>query len=119
MEMARRLVSHEDEDVSASIAGIMEQEGIELRLNAKCIALKPHPEGVTVVAECTEGAPEVIGSHVLLAGGGKPNTDGLGLEKAGIQEDSRGYIFLDYHVRTNAGRLLARGHRHCHSLLSP
>src|SRR5260370_7288900 len=113
MEMARRLVSHEDEDVSASIAGIMEQEGIELRLNAKCIALKPHPEGVTVVAECTEGAPEVIGSHVLLAVGRPPNTDDLGLEKAGIEQDEPGYILVDDQLRTNFPGIWAMAHCNC------
>jgi pyruvate/2-oxoglutarate dehydrogenase complex dihydrolipoamide dehydrogenase (E3) component len=109
VEMAPRLISHEDEDVSASIAGIMRQEGIDLRLNAKCIALKPHSQGVTVVAECTEGAPEIIGSHVLLAVGRKPNTDDLGLEKAGVEQDARGYILVDDQLRTNVPGIWAMG----------
>lgn len=109
VEMAPRLISREDEDVSAAIADIMKNEGIKLRLNAKCIALKPHPEGVAVVAECTEGAPEVLGSHVLLAVGRRPNTDDLGLEKAGVQQDEHGYIVVDDQLRTSVPGIWALG----------
>ena len=109
VEMAPRLVSREDEDVSAAIADIMKHEGINLRLNAKCIALKPHPEGVVITADCEEGAPEIPGSHVLLAVGRRPNTDDLGLEKAGVQQDKHGYIEVDDQLRTNVPGIWALG----------
>jgi pyruvate/2-oxoglutarate dehydrogenase complex dihydrolipoamide dehydrogenase (E3) component len=109
VEMSPRLISREDEDVSAAIAGILKAEGINLRLNAKCIALKPHPEGVAVVAECTEGAPEIIGSHVLLAVGRQPNTDDLGLEKAGVQRDKHGYIAVNDQLQTSVPGIWALG----------
>jgi pyruvate/2-oxoglutarate dehydrogenase complex dihydrolipoamide dehydrogenase (E3) component len=109
VEMSPRLISREDEDVSAAIAGILKAEGINLRLNAKCIAMKPHPEGVAVVAECTEGAPEIIGSHVLLAVGRQPNTDDLGLEKAGVQRDKHGYIAVNDQLQTSVPGIWALG----------
>jgi pyruvate/2-oxoglutarate dehydrogenase complex dihydrolipoamide dehydrogenase (E3) component len=109
VEMASRLISREDEDVSAAIADIMSKEGINLHLNAKCIALKPHPEGVAVSAECTEGAAEVVGSHVLLAVGRKPNTDDLGLEKAGVERDKHGYIVVDDQLQTSVQGIWALG----------
>ena len=109
VEMAPRLVHGEDEDVSAAIADIMKAEGINLRLNAKCIALKPHPEGVVVSAECEEGAPEILGSHVLLAVGRRPNTDDLGLEKAGVQQDKKGYIVVDEQLQTSVPGIWALG----------
>lgn len=109
VEMKPRLVSREDEDVSNAIADIMRQEGIHLRLNARCISLKPHPEGVVVTAECTEGSPKIIGSHVLLAVGRGPNTDDLGLEKAGVQQDAHGYIVVDDQLRTNVPGIWALG----------
>jgi pyruvate/2-oxoglutarate dehydrogenase complex dihydrolipoamide dehydrogenase (E3) component len=109
IEMSPRLISREDEDVSAAIAGILKAEGINLRLNAKCIAMKPHPEGVAVVAECTEGAPEIIGSHVLLAVGRQPNTDDLGLEKAGVQRDKHGYIAVNDQLQTSVPGIWALG----------
>ncbi|HWB97153.1 MAG TPA: FAD-dependent oxidoreductase, partial [Bryobacteraceae bacterium] len=84
VEMGPRLLSHEDEDVSDAVREILEQEGIEVRLNAKCIALAAHPQGVGVHLDCSAGAPEISGTHLLLAVGREPNTHDLGLEKAGI-----------------------------------
>ncbi len=109
VEMAPRLISREDEDVSAAIADILQREGTNLRLQAKCIALKPHPEGVAVTAECTEGAPEIVGSHVLLAVGRRPNTDDLGLEKAGVQQDKHGYIVVNDQLQTSVPGIWALG----------
>lgn len=109
VEMKPRLVSREDEDISVAIAGIMREEGVNLRLNAKCIALSPHPEGVTVTADCTEGPPKVNGSHVLLAVGRQPNTDDLGLEKAGVERDAHGYIVVDDQLRTKVAGIWALG----------
>ena len=109
VEMAPRLISREDKDVSAAIAGILNREGINLHLNAKCIALKPHPEGVAVRVECKEGAPEIVGSHVLLAVGRRPNTDDLGLEKAGVQRDKHGYIVVDDQLQTSVSGIWALG----------
>jgi pyruvate/2-oxoglutarate dehydrogenase complex dihydrolipoamide dehydrogenase (E3) component len=109
VEMAPRLVSREDEDISTAIADILRQEGIHLRLNSKCISLKPHPEGVVVTAECAEGAPEIVGSHVLLAVGRRPNTDDLGLDKAGVEQDARGYIVVDDQLRTSVPGIWALG----------
>src|SRR5262249_40853415 len=82
-EMASRLVPREDEDVSAAIKEILEREGIDIRLNAKCLTVGKRDKDITANVECTEGAPEVVGSHLLLAVGRRPNTDDLGLDKAG------------------------------------
>ena len=109
LEMAPHLIRREDEDVSTAIEEIMAQEGINVRLNSKCIALSPHPDGVSVTADCDEGPPEVIGSHVLLAVGRRPNTDDLGLEKAGVATDHRGYIVVDDQLRTNVPGIWALG----------
>ena len=55
------------------------------------------------------GGPEVVGSHVLLAVGRRPNTDELGLDKAGIAIDGRGYIIVDDQLRTNVPGIWALG----------
>jgi len=109
IEMKPRLISREDPDISDAIAGIMRNEGIELRLKAECIALKKHPDGVAVTAKCEEGPPEVIGSHVLLAVGRRPNTDDLGLDKAGVKQDAHGYVVVDDQLRTNVPGIWALG----------
>ncbi len=109
LEMGPHLIGREDEDISKAIEEIMGQEGINVRLNSKCIGLSRHPDGVRVTADCAEGSPEVIGSHVLLAVGRRPNTDDLGLEKAGVATDHRGYIVVDEQLRTNVSGIFALG----------
>jgi pyruvate/2-oxoglutarate dehydrogenase complex dihydrolipoamide dehydrogenase (E3) component len=109
IEMGPRLVQREDEDVSAAIKEILEGEGIHIRLNAKCIAFSKRSEEIAAKVDCTEGAPELIGTHALLAVGRRPNTDDLGLEKAGVAMDSRGYIQVDDQLRTNVPGIWALG----------
>jgi len=108
IEMGPRLIGREDADISEAIRQILEAEGIRVRLNAKCIALAGG-NGVSAKVDCSEGAPEVRGSHLLLAVGRRPNTDDLGLEKAGIEHDERGYIQVDDQLRTNVPGVWALG----------
>jgi pyruvate/2-oxoglutarate dehydrogenase complex dihydrolipoamide dehydrogenase (E3) component len=109
VEMADRLIRREDEDVSSTILEILEREGIQIRLNAKCIGFAPHGSGIVTRVECTSGEPEVLGSHVLLAVGRVPNTDDLGMEKAGLAADERGYIQVDDQLRTSVPGIWAIG----------
>ena len=109
VEMAPRLIHREDEDVSAAIHDILEAEGIRLRLNAKCIHVAKRDDSVVVGVDCTSGDPEISGSHLLLAAGRRPNTDDLGLEKAGVIQDKRGYILVDDELRTNVPGIWALG----------
>ena len=80
VEMAPRLIQREDADVSQAIDTILEAEGVHIRLNAKCIALEKRSEKVAVNVDCSAGDKTVVGSHVLIATGRKPNTDDLGLK---------------------------------------
>jgi pyruvate/2-oxoglutarate dehydrogenase complex dihydrolipoamide dehydrogenase (E3) component len=109
VEMGPRLIAREDEDVSAAIQKILEQEGIEVRLNAKCIKLAKRGNRVAVGLSCEDGSPEAAGSHVLLAVGRVPNTDDLGLDRAGVKTDGRGYIVVDDELRTNVPGIWALG----------
>jgi len=109
VEMGPRLVQREDEDVSAAIKDILEAEGIQIRLNAKCIRLSKRGEEIRAGVDCKDGEPEVAGSHLLLAVGRRPNTDDLGLDKAGVATDDRGYIVVDDQLRTNVDGIWALG----------
>jgi len=109
VEMAPRLIAREDEDVSMGVADVLEAEGIALRLNATCLSVARHGSGVAVSVDCTEGPPQVVGSHLLLAVGRRPNTDDLGLDKAGIETDERGFIKVDDQLRTNVPDVYALG----------
>ena len=109
IEMMPRLVQPEDEDVSAAIKEILERDGVDVRLNAKCIGFTKRGGEVVAKLECTEGPPELTGSHVLLAVGRIPNTDDLGLEKAGVSTDKRGHVITDDQLRTNVAGIWALG----------
>ena len=109
LEMGPRLVHREDEDVSAAILEILHGEDIGVRVNAKCIGFSKRGEAIAAHADCTAGAPEIAGSHVLLAVGRRPNTDDLGLEAAGVAVDARGYIQVDDQLRTSVPGIWALG----------
>ncbi len=109
VEMQPRLIAREDEDVSDDVAKILEQEGIDIRLSAKCLSVARNGNGISVTVDCAAGPPQVSGSHLLLAVGRLPNTDDLGLDKAGLTVDERGYIAVDDQLRTNVPGIWALG----------
>jgi pyruvate/2-oxoglutarate dehydrogenase complex dihydrolipoamide dehydrogenase (E3) component len=109
IEKISKLIAREDDDVSESIRQIFENEGIHVRTSAECIAMSPHKEGVAVGVNCAEGPPEAIGSDVLLAVGRAPNTTDLGLDRAGVAVDERGYIKVDDGLETNVPGIWAVG----------
>jgi len=110
VEMGPGLLGREDADVSAAVAQILAAEDIEIRLDARCIRLEAaSSEGIRVHVECSRGPPAVTGSHVLLAVGRTPNTDGLGLEKTEIEVDSNGHIQVDEALATSAANVYALG----------
>ena len=110
VEMSPRVIAREDEDVSLAIQDFLQAEGIALRLDAKCISLHTLPDGSAgVTVDCKEGAPREDGSHVLLAVGRVPNTDDLGLDRAGIRTDEHGYIEVDESLRTSNPKVWALG----------
>jgi pyruvate/2-oxoglutarate dehydrogenase complex dihydrolipoamide dehydrogenase (E3) component len=109
IEKGPRLVAREDEDISEAIREILIREGVNVRAGAECISLAPHERGVAVGFNCAEGETQAIGSHALLAVGRRPNTTDLGLEKAGVATDARGYITVDDSLATNIPGIWALG----------
>jgi len=95
--------------VSNAIREIVESEGVEVRLNAKCIGFARQGDEIMADVDCESGAPQVPGSHVLLAVGRRPNTDDLGLDEAGVAVDARGYVVVDDQLRTSAPGVWALG----------
>jgi len=109
VEKGQRLAGREDDDVSTAIRDILISEGVQIRLGAECIGVAKDGDGVSVRLSCQDGAPQVHGSHLFVAVGRRPNTDDLGLEKAGIQVDGRGFISVDHQLRTTAPGIWALG----------
>jgi pyruvate/2-oxoglutarate dehydrogenase complex dihydrolipoamide dehydrogenase (E3) component len=109
VEMAPRLIAREDEGVSDAVRQILEGEGIGVRLDAQCLAVEKCAEGVAVRVSCDAEPRRIVGSHLLLAVGRIPNTDDLGLDRAGVATDSRGFIIVDDHLATNVPGIWALG----------
>jgi len=109
VEKGSRLLAREDEDVALEIQRVLEGEGIKFRTGAKCISLASRQPDIAMEVDCESGEREVVGSHVLLAVGRQPNTDDLGLERAGIGVDKHGYVVVDEELRTNVPGIWALG----------
>jgi len=109
VELAPHLIAREDEDVSRAVAEILKDENIDVRLNSKVVAVGKHGNDIAVTIESGAAESRIVGSHLLLAIGRRPNTDDLGLDKAGVATDSRGYIEVDEELRTNVPGIWALG----------
>ena len=109
VELATKLLPREDDDVAAGIRAILEADGIRFELGSECISLARDGDAIAVGAACDGQAPSIRGSHVLLAVGRRPNTDGLGLDCAGVEIDERGHIVVDDQCRTSAEGVWAVG----------
>lgn len=107
VQRGSRLASHEDADVSAAIHDILAGEGIDIVVDASAIRFARCDGGVAVTP--ADGAEPVVGSHLLIAVGHRPNTDDLALDRAGVAVDERGHIVVDDRLRTTAEHIWAMG----------
>ena len=107
VEQGSRLIRREDEDVSQAVREILENEGIDVQLDATCLSARSNGNGIAVGLDCAGGGREVA-PHLLLAVGRVPNTDDLA-DRAGVSTDARGYIEVDEQLRTNVPGIWALG----------
>ena len=90
-----RLIPREDPDISQAIREILEDEGIRILTAADATRVESHGGQVAVSVAAGGATIEVVGSHLLAATGRRPNTDDLGLDKAGVETNAGGYIKVD------------------------
>jgi pyruvate/2-oxoglutarate dehydrogenase complex dihydrolipoamide dehydrogenase (E3) component len=109
IELAPRLIAREDEDVSEAVTTILRREGIDVRVGAKCLSVAAHGPDIEVTVDCSQAPDTVVGSHLLLAVGRRPNTDDLALDQAGVAVDARGYIEVDDCLQTSVPGIWALG----------
>jgi pyruvate/2-oxoglutarate dehydrogenase complex dihydrolipoamide dehydrogenase (E3) component len=106
----QRLMPQEDEDVGEALRSLLEEEGINILLNAgvKRVSAKSG-DSVNLVIEQNGTEKTLEGSHVLVAAGRTPNTEGLGLESGGVELTDRGYIKVNDRLQTTAPGVWAIG----------
>jgi pyruvate/2-oxoglutarate dehydrogenase complex dihydrolipoamide dehydrogenase (E3) component len=109
IEGGPHLIGREDEQVSATVREILEAEGIQFRLAARIERVEKHGDAVLLAVSDGQASYDISGSHLLLAVGRIPNSGDLGLDKAGIKTDERGYIVVDDQLRTSAAGVWALG----------
>jgi pyruvate/2-oxoglutarate dehydrogenase complex dihydrolipoamide dehydrogenase (E3) component len=106
IEAAPRVLGREDADVAAQVRAVLEREGVRFEVGSGVARVEQDGDAAAVVLE--HGA-RIVGSHLLVATGRRPNTDGLGLAAAGIETDERGYVTVDARTRTSAEGVFALG----------
>ncbi len=109
VERGKRVIARDDDDVSAAVKEILENEGVQIRVGAECMKVRRQGNQVAVAVNCEDGSKEVVGSRLLLAVGRRPNTDDLGLDATGIETDPRGFIPVDDQLRTSVPGIWATG----------
>ena len=87
----------------------LETEGIEIRLNSKSVQVEKRAQEIALTLECAGRSETITGSHLLVATGRRPNTDDLGLKKAGVEVDAHGYIKVNSRLETNVAGIWALG----------
>jgi pyruvate/2-oxoglutarate dehydrogenase complex dihydrolipoamide dehydrogenase (E3) component len=109
LESAPRLVPREDVEISDAIRDILNGEGIRVACGVRDVAVLPAQHGIRLTYKQGDAPHSVDGSHLLVATGRRPNTDDLGLDRAGVAVDARGYIVVDDQLRTNVPGIWALG----------
>ena len=109
IELAPRLIARETSSSSRAVADFLGEEGIHVRVDSRVVGVEKQGNCIAVKVESAGVLSQVAGTHLLVAIGRRPNTDDLGLDKAGISTDSRGLIEVDDQLRTNVPGVWAMG----------
>jgi len=105
-----QLMAREDRDVSDEIQRILVGEGIDVLVAAETRRVQGRSgEKVNLVVHTPSGEEHVDGTDILVAVGRTPNTAGIGLERAGVELDERGYIRVNERLQTSAPDVWAIG----------
>jgi dihydrolipoamide dehydrogenase len=102
----QQVLPTKDPEVAAALEAELLRRGVRLLKGARAESIQVGSEGVAV--SCDDGRV-ARGSHALLAIGSIPNSDGLGLEHAGVNVDRAGYVGVNHHCQSNVAHIYAAG----------
>jgi pyruvate/2-oxoglutarate dehydrogenase complex dihydrolipoamide dehydrogenase (E3) component len=109
VQSGSQLLTHEDPDVADEVKNVLQQDGVEVLLNASAQEVRRTGRSIRLKIRQRRRSITLAGSHLLVATGRVPNSDTLNLGAAGIQTDNRGYLKVDDHLRTTASGVYALG----------
>ena len=104
-----QILPREDAEVAGELQRVLEAEGIRFTLNARTTRAQRSNGHIALTVEGPNGPFTLSGSHLLVATGRTPNSDGLGLEKAGVETDSKGFIKVNSRLETSVPGIWALG----------
>nr|AGF92845.1 pyridine nucleotide-disulfide oxidoreductase dimerization region [uncultured organism] len=109
-QRSSQLLPHEDEDIAGEIKGILEEEGVNVKLNHDVRRVEETEKGKRrLVATGPEGENDHEGTHLLVAAGRAPNTEELNLENTGVRTTERGYVKVNERLETDQSGVYALG----------
>jgi pyruvate/2-oxoglutarate dehydrogenase complex dihydrolipoamide dehydrogenase (E3) component len=103
------ILPREDNDVTEELQRALESEDIRFVLNAQTTRVEKQGGEVVLSVQTGAGVESVRGSHLLVATGRRPNSDDLGLDKAGVELDTHGFIRVNNRLETNVPGIWALG----------
>jgi pyruvate/2-oxoglutarate dehydrogenase complex dihydrolipoamide dehydrogenase (E3) component len=109
LHMGKQIITREDPEIAVELQKALEAEGLQFLLNARTTRVDNKNGAITLSFETSAGTSNVLGSHLLVATGRSPNTDDLGLDKAGIETDKNGFIKVNGRLETNVRGVWALG----------
>jgi pyruvate/2-oxoglutarate dehydrogenase complex dihydrolipoamide dehydrogenase (E3) component len=109
LHTGKQIVPREDPEIAAELQKALEAEGMQFLLNTRTTRVENKNTAVTLSFESSAGPSNVTGSRLLIATGRRPNTDDLGLDRAGIETDKNSFIKVNARLETNAPGVWALG----------
>jgi pyruvate/2-oxoglutarate dehydrogenase complex dihydrolipoamide dehydrogenase (E3) component len=109
VQSAGQLLNREDPDIAEEVARILQQDGVEVMLNANANRVSQSDGGIRLEVQQQGHSTALAGSHLLVATGRAPNSDTLNPAAAGVQTDDRGFIKVDGRLETTSNGIYALG----------
>ncbi|HLI45543.1 MAG TPA: mercury(II) reductase [Acidimicrobiales bacterium] len=109
VDVAERIAPFEEPEISEALEAALRAEGARIHTSAQVVSVRRTTDHVEVVIEVEGRRIELVADELLVATGRRPNTEGLGLEKAGVELDGRGALVVDDELRTSNPRIFGAG----------
>ena len=109
VQRAGQLLGREDADVAEAVLKVMEEDGIKVLLNTQAVRVGKNNTRIELTGRTSDLEQKIVGTHLLVAVGRKPNTDDLNLAAAGIETDKQGNVKVNNRLETNVPGVYALG----------